>query len=83
MNRPFPFFPHFFFSTFWISQSAVAVRSSAAPRQDAPSPYGRSPTSRFDQLLAAEVGKSDASERSPVQAQGLWLWLLEWCAMIQ
>ena len=44
--------------------------------EDTPSPmepsYGRSPTSRFDQLLAAEVATGsfeDASERSPVQVK--------------
>lgn len=48
-------------------ETSTIAQRTPDPFEDTPSPYGRSPTSRFDQLLAAEVGKSDASERSPVQ----------------
>lgn len=53
--------------------NSTIARQTPDPFEDTPSPveasYGRSP-SRFDQLLAAEVGRSgDASERSP-QRQG-------------
>eukprot|EP00434_Breviolum_minutum_P043658 symbB.v1.2.038930.t1/scaffold6247.1/size28174/1 len=49
--------------------NSTIARQTPDPFEDTPSPveasYGRSP-SRFDQLLAAEVGRSgDASERSP------------------
>eukprot|EP00435_Cladocopium_sp_Y103_P054673 s391_g17.t2 len=49
-------------------ESSSIAQRTPDPFEDTPSPYGRSPTSRFNQLLAAEVAGKDASERSPVQA---------------
>lgn len=48
-------------------ETSTIAQRTPDPFEDTPSPYSRSPISRFEWLLAAEVGKSDASERSPLQ----------------